>query len=92
MLNEEAAENNALSAPPQRRRLKYIDSLKGFAILCVVLGHVTDGYLSAGMYPSSKSMPIVHEVLYSFHMALFMIWRISTKAESLKKAACTDRR
>ncbi len=73
MLNEAAAENNALSAPPQRRRLKYIDSLKGFAILCVVLGHVTDGYLSAGMYPSSKSMPIVHEVLYSFHMALFMI-------------------
>lgn len=28
-----------------KKRISWIDSLKGFAILCVVLGHVADGYL-----------------------------------------------
>lgn len=28
-----------------KKRISWIDSLKGFAMLCVVLGHVADGYL-----------------------------------------------
>lgn len=39
----------------------------------MVLGHVANGYLSANMYPESVSLPVIHSVIYSFHMALFMI-------------------
>lgn len=28
-----------------KERINWIDSLKGFAMICVVLGHVADGYL-----------------------------------------------
>lgn len=28
-------------------RLKYVDQLKGFAILIVVLGHVIEGYINS---------------------------------------------
>lgn len=39
-------------------RIKYIDSLKGFAILLVIIGHICPG----GIWNS---------LIYSFHMALF---------------------
>lgn len=41
--------------------------------MCVVLGHVADGYLNAGLYSEHISLVILHDVIYSFHMALFMI-------------------
>ncbi len=47
--------------------------MKGFAILCVVLGHIADGYLSAGLYPKSDGLLYgIYNVIYSFHMSLFM--------------------
>jgi len=56
------------------KRLDYIDALKGFAILLVVMGHVLAGY-----YPSYKDAldansqgMILWRVIYSFHMPLFM--------------------
>jgi peptidoglycan/LPS O-acetylase OafA/YrhL len=58
----------------QTKRLDYIDALKGFAILLVVMGHVLAGY-----YPSYKDAldansqgMILWRVIYSFHMPLFM--------------------
>lgn len=58
--------------PPQER-IGYIDALKGFAILTVVLGHVTHGYIEAGMYPEHPSIQVLDSMIYSFHMALFMM-------------------
>lgn len=53
--------NNKMS----KERLQYIDKLKGFAILLVVMGHLTD-----------KSMVnegnILNAIIYSVHMPLFM--------------------
>lgn len=48
----------------QTNRLEYIDRLKGFAILCVVLGH----YAILAL----KQIDIVGEIIGSFHMPLFM--------------------
>ena len=54
-------------------RIRYIDALKGFAALCVVLGHVVDGYLDGNMYPEANHILFcVYNVIYAFHMALFM--------------------
>lgn len=50
-------------------RIKYIDSIKGFAVICVVVGHVANGYLVTGAADG-----IYHDLfnaIYAFHMPLF---------------------
>lgn len=55
-------------------RISWIDSLKGFAIICVVIGHVALGYLKSGTFPSSNDIvEVVRALCYSFHMPLFFI-------------------
>lgn len=49
-------------------RQTWLDWSKGFAILCVVLGHVVE---SAPMYAQEGWMQILHTVIYAFHMPLF---------------------
>ena len=54
-------------------RIGYIDALKGFAILCVVLGHVADGYLDGNTYPEANQILFsIFNIIYAFHMPLFM--------------------
>ena len=38
-----------------KKRVLYIDCLKGFAIILVVIGHVFDGYLRAGLFINHSS-------------------------------------
>lgn len=53
-------------------RLTYIDSLKGFLILCVVLGHILDGFMSAEIFSDRLDiMNAMYIVVYSFHMPVF---------------------
>lgn len=48
--------------------------MKGFACLCVVLGHVISGYLRGNTYPEANQMLFnIHNVIYAFHMPLFMM-------------------
>ena len=55
-------------------RLKYIDAIKGFAIIFVVLGHVLDGYLYSGFAPESNRLFwSVFNIIYIFHMPLMMM-------------------
>lgn len=57
-----------------KTHIQWIDSLKGFAMLCVVLGHVADGYL-AGLALSPGETGFLSgliNLIYSFHMPLFM--------------------
>lgn len=54
-------------------RIDYLDSLKGFAIILVVLGHICAGYNAAQMYFSAKDvLDSIHKAVYMFHMPLFM--------------------
>lgn len=54
------------------KRLDWIDCGKGITILLVVLGHVADGYLSAGTFPEQKPILLaIYNLIYAFHMPLF---------------------
>lgn len=52
----------------EKSRLKSFDLLKSFAIYLVIWGHCIKGFLS-----SDCSDNIIYRILYSFHVALFMM-------------------
>ena len=53
------------------KRIPYIDALKGFAIICVVLGHVGNGNMwTPGISPAFF---IIYNLTNVFHMALFIM-------------------
>lgn len=42
--------------------------------MCVVLGHVVDGFMTAGLFPVAASIQFgTYRFLYSFHMPLFFM-------------------
>ena len=65
-----------------KERFEYIDSIKGFAIFLMVMGHViawnyTD-YKTVCIYdfkqlPNIKLGGLVWQIIYSFHMPLFFM-------------------
>jgi len=55
-------------------RIEWLDSLKGFAIFLVVVGHVILGYIRAETFTEYQwSLQFVYGVIYSFHMPLFFL-------------------
>lgn len=66
------AKNLAGGGTSSSRRIGYIDALKGFGILCVVLGHVNGTYMASGMFPEAAWLfHSVYNLIFSFHMPLF---------------------
>lgn len=58
----------------QNNRIHWLDAWKGFAMLLVVLGHIADGYLDAGLFPEKEQLlQGIYDVIYSFHMPLFFL-------------------
>lgn len=53
------------------KRLNYIDALKGFAIVCVVLGHIGNGYMWGEN--ADEAYFFIYNITNAFHMALFML-------------------
>jgi len=47
----------------KKERIPYIDAAKAIGIILVIIGHC--GFL--------KTVPYLHEIIYSFHMPLFFI-------------------
>lgn len=65
-------ENATLPAPTGR--VQWIDALKGFASLTVVLGHVLGCYIDWSLYaPQREAMALICSAIYSFHMPLFFM-------------------
>ena len=55
-------------------RETWLDGLKGFGCLMVILGHVLSGYLDAGTFPGYYgALYGPREWIYSFHMPLFFL-------------------
>lgn len=55
-------------------RIEWIDTLKGFAMLMVILGHVVQGYQVAGFFPQyAVYLNGLFDGIYSFHMPLFFM-------------------
>lgn len=60
--------------PEKRQRLVWADCLKGFVMLCVVLGHVAYGYEESGLYQSQKDLLwTVMLGVGTFHMPAFYL-------------------
>ena len=55
-------------------RYKYIDQLKGFLIILVVIAHVSERYFLFDLYPKyTYFFRIVYNFIYAFHMPLFIM-------------------
>ena len=55
------------------KRVEYIDVLKGFAIILVIIGHIADGYINANIFIDNTSvLKNTYNIIYSFHMPLFL--------------------
>ncbi len=62
------------NTPAQKNRILWLDALKGLTIICVVTGHVADGYLVGNTFPECQnSIQCIFNIIYSFHMPLFFI-------------------
>ena len=55
-----------------KKRDPVIDSLKGFAILCVVMGHVISTY-QMEKYMEIPILYGIYNIIYAFHMPLFFL-------------------
>ena len=55
-----------------RQRLNWLDALKGFAVLSVVLGHVLLGYENQQIFREYLSIQIARNWIYTWHMPLFL--------------------
>ena len=51
-------------------RIVWLDRLKGFAILCVMLGHTIERTL-LGLQVNNYFLNFINSFIYSFHMPLF---------------------
>ena len=55
-------------------RIEWLDSLKGFAIFLVVVGHVVLGYIRAETFMEYQwDLQLIYDLIYSFHMPLFFL-------------------
>lgn len=55
-------------------RIKWLDVLKGVAMSLVILGHIAQKYYVWDIYPAKTPIiKMLFDIIYSFHMPLFMI-------------------
>ena len=59
---------------PMTQRIEWIDALKGFAILIVVIGHCAADSLASHTYVDyAKWIQMIADAIYSFHMPFFFM-------------------
>lgn len=55
------------------KRIEWIDIAKGIGIILVVVGHVVASYHEASLYLENELFTFSSQIVYSFHMTLFML-------------------
>lgn len=65
-------EDGRIAAPAPSGRIGWIDTARGLGIVLVVIGHVERGLVDAGL-AQGRGWLVFDTLLYSFHMALFMV-------------------
>ena len=63
----------------------WVDPAKGIGIVLVVVGHVTDGLVRAGVPFDADVFAVLHDTFYSFHMPLFFFLSGLFFLQSLEK-------
>ncbi len=72
-MQERIMTNAQMKDSRSSKRIFWIDALKGFAIISVVIGHALLGVEQANTYPEHHKIIIFfREWIYSWHMPLFM--------------------
>ena len=72
-ISEELSESKAFRYS-MSERIKWIDSLKGFTIILVVIGHSIGGYVSSHTFEVDyRHYEFIYDLIYSFHMPLTML-------------------
>ena len=85
-------ENRNVSEKMERTRIDWLDAMKGWTILFVVLGHVLLGYVENDSFPQSTNLlKIVQDWIYIWHMPLFFAISGYTFFLSYKKKNISDR-
>ncbi len=57
-----------------KQRLYWLDTLKGLAILAVVVGHLLNGFLNHQLFPTSTdTLRLFRNWIYTWHMPFFMM-------------------
>ena len=58
----------------KKERILWIDALKGFTIIFVIIGHVLLGYTNNNTFPEFQEIMVkINYWIYSWHMPLFMV-------------------
>lgn len=58
----------------KKERILWIDALKGFTIIFVIIGHVLLGYTNNNTFPEFQEIMLkINYWIYSWHMPLFMV-------------------
>lgn len=58
----------------KNKRISWLDTLKGFTIISVIIGHVLLGYTNNNAFPLQQQLMLkVNYWIYSWHMPLFMV-------------------
>jgi len=68
MVQAKKPKKSTAKVPAVKQRDTYLDALKGFAIILVVLGHSVQSFTAGGRFDDN----LLFRIIYSFHMPLFM--------------------
>jgi fucose 4-O-acetylase-like acetyltransferase len=86
--SDETERPSPAARPACRSRVEWIDAARGVGIIAVVMAHVINGLVTAGIEPAGDSEIIaIYRFIVSFHMAIFLVLAGMLGRRSVQKPA-----